>query len=159
MCTRLNHHSKSKTPLFPANINVCPAWVPSRLPPLFVAFVPRWASWHIFDCCCSWWQCLSPKEADAEPDVYLGGEVQKAQVGVQVFQMVNHVVQWIQCAYTCVHSICIYIYIEGEREILDYISADPSPFSRGRRKEGRRRHVGLHLYVRGEAVVFDCFLS
>ena len=39
------------------------------------------------------------------------------------------------------------------------ISADPSPFSRGRRKEGRRRHVGLHLYVRGEAVVFDCFLS
>lgn len=45
--------------------------------------------------------------------------MQKAQVGVQVFQMVNHVVQWIQCAYTCVHSICIYIYIEGEREILD----------------------------------------
>ena len=39
------------------------------------------------------------------------------------------------------------------------LSADPSPFSRGRRKEGRRRHVGLHLYVRGEAVVFDCFLS
>ena len=30
---------------------------------------------------------------------------------------------------------------------LCHISADPSPFSRGRRKEWRRRHVGLHLYV------------
>ena len=30
--------------------------------------------------------------------------------------------------------------------IILNISADPSPFSRGRRKDGRRRHVGLHLY-------------
>ena len=45
---------------------------------------------------------------------------------------------------------CMYIYI------YIYISADPSPFSRGRRKEWRRRRVGL-LVV--DVLLIPCALS
>ena len=50
----------------------------------------------------------------------------------------------------CLHSIYLHIFI------YIYISADPSPFSRGRRKEWRRRRVGL-LVV--DVLLIPCALS
>ena len=53
-------------------------------------------------------------------------------------------------------TVCIYyirirnvmsIPFKNKQVLNNTKSADPSPFSRGRRKEGRRRHVGLHLCV------------
>ena len=56
--------------------------------------------------------------------------------------------QHVQTCKLCFKS-SIYIYIS-------YISADPSPFSRGRRKEWRRRRVGL-LVV--DVLLIPCALS